>query len=252
MVCPEQIRSAREGKELVGTNPSSVEIGPDAYAAWRASILGAITEAIELRLILRLAGPLRGQKVLDVGCGDGVLTMAAAELGADVTGIDPDPRMLDAARRRSVGTTLGVRFAEGGAERLPYPDSTFDTVLAVTVLCLIPDADTAVREIARVLKPGGRLVIGELGRWNLWAAWRRIRGWFGSRTWRHARFRTVNELRALAEGANLSVIDAQSAVFYPPIAILARLIAPADGWLGRKISVGAAFHAIAAAKLRSQ
>ena len=233
---------------MVEANPSTVEIGPEAYTAWRASILGAITEAIELRLILRLAGPLRGQKVLDVGCGDGVLSLAAAEQGADVTGVDPDARMLDAARRRSVGATLAVRFAEGRVERLPFPDSTFDAVLAVTVLCFVPDADTAVREMARVLKPGGRLVIGELGRWNLWAAWRRIRGWFGSRTWRHAWFRTMYELRMLAEGANLSVIDAQSAVFYPPVAILARLIAPADGWLGRKISIGAAFHALAAAK----
>lgn len=71
---------------------------------------------------------------------------------------------------------------------MPFPDASFDFVLAGTVLCFLRDAQAALREISRVLVPGGRLVIGELGRWTAWAAGRRIRGWQGDPTWRRARF----------------------------------------------------------------
>ena len=64
-------------------------------------------------------------------------------------------------------------------------------------------------EMRRVLgsteRPGGRLVIGELGRWSLWAAIRRVRGWLGSPTWRAARFRSASDLRALVQGADTTI-----------------------------------------------
>ncbi|WP_137128515.1 hypothetical protein [Roseomonas sp. HF4] len=59
--------------------------------------------------------------------------------------------------------------------------------------------------MARVLRPGGRLVIGELGRWSLWAARDRIRGWLGSRLWRRSAFHSAADLRRAAEGAGLLV-----------------------------------------------
>jgi predicted RNA methylase len=76
-------------------------IGPGAYTSWRATSLGAITEALELRLILDLMGELQGARVLEAGCGDGTLVCAAASRGAEVTGVDPDPAMLAAARSRA-------------------------------------------------------------------------------------------------------------------------------------------------------
>ncbi len=100
--------------------------------------------------------------------------------------------------------------------------------------------------MARVLRPGGRLVLGELGRWSLWAMIRRLRGWFGSATWTAARFRTASELRALVEQAGLSVTTICGAVFYPPIGRLARTLAPFDPWLGRLTTIGAAFIALCA------
>ena len=81
------------------TPPSAGQFGPDIYAAWHLSSLGEITDALELRLILRLVGPLQGQSVLDVGCGDGTLALVYARRGAGrVSGCDPDPRMIDRAR----------------------------------------------------------------------------------------------------------------------------------------------------------
>jgi SAM-dependent methyltransferase len=221
-------------------------IGPEAYASWRATPLGSITEKIEQRLILDMMGDLAGRRVLDAGCGDGALVCAAASRGAEVTGIDLDPAMLATARSRAVAAGLQARFLEGRVERLPFPDASFDVVASVTVLCFVLDAAGGVREMARVLRPGGRLVLGELGRWSLWAAIRRMRGWLGSATWRSARFRTAAELRALAGQAGLSVTAIRGAVYYPPVGLLARALAPIDSWFGRLTTFGAAFIALGA------
>ena len=117
------------------------------------------------------------------------------------------------------------------------------------VLCFVPDAAGAVREMARVLRPSGRLVLGELGRWSLWAAIRRMRGWLGSSTWRAAQFRTAADFRTLAEQAGLSVTAIRGAVYYPPLGLLARALAPIDSWLGGLKTFGAAFVALSAVSL---
>ena len=226
----------------------TIDIGPQAYAAWRATSLGALTERLELRLMLDLLGDLAGARVLDIGCGDGALVRAFAARGASVTGVDPDPAMLEAARRPTAEADVPATFLEGRAENLPFPDAAFDVVTAMTVLCFVPDAKGAVYEMARVLRPGGRLVLGELGRWSFWAARRRLRGWLGSPTWKAARFWDAGELRNLAEAAGLKVTATRGTIFYPPAGSLARLLAPIDPWLGRRTTIGAAFIAVAAAR----
>lgn len=228
----------------------TVAIGPAPDVAWRNSGLGAITEALEQRGILELVGGAAGLRVLDAGCGDGGLACELAANGAEVTGVDAEPAMLLAARERASSAGIDVAFVESRLERLPFADDSFEVVVAVTVLCFVPDASAAVRELARVLRPGGRLVIGELGRYSVWAAIRRIRGWLGSRTWRAARFRTASDLRALAGQAGLTVEAVRGSVFYPPVALAARAMAPLDRRLGRRRTVGAAFVAVAASKPR--
>ncbi|HEX9841839.1 MAG TPA: class I SAM-dependent methyltransferase [bacterium] len=223
-------------------------VGPEDYQHWRASPLGAVTEALEQALVFRMAGPLAGRRVLDVGCGDGDWALAAARQGAQVVGVDASLPMIEAARVRARDAALDVRFQQGDAMALPFEHDRFDGVLAVTVLCFVPDAPAALREMARVLVPGGRLVLGELGRWNAWGALRRLRAWRGSQLWRTVSFRTVGELRALACDAGLKVEQVRGAVFYPPLARAARLMAPIDARLGTLTTLGAAFIAVAAVK----
>jgi SAM-dependent methyltransferase len=206
------------------------------------------TEAIEQELILDLLGEIGGRHVLEIGCGDGALACALALRGAEVVGLDPNPAMLSAARSRAAEDGIVPTFVEGRIERLPFPDASFDTVIAVTVLCFVRDATGAVREMARVLRPGGQIVVGELGRWSVWAAFRRVRGWFGSPTWRAARFHTANGLRALFERNGLSLSVVRGAVYYPPIGVFARVLAPVDRWPARIGSFGAAFIAAAGRK----
>ena len=177
---------------------------------------------------------------------DGALVCTAAARGAVATGFDPDPAMLAAARMRAAGAHVQAAFVEGRIEQIPFADASFDIVVATTVLCFLADASGAVREMARVLRPGGRLVLGELGRCSFWAMIRRVRGWRGAETWKAARFRTAGELRTLAESAGLSVTVIRGAVYYPPIGTLARVLAPFDPWLGRVTTFGAAFVALQA------
>jgi len=225
------------------------QFGPDTYAAWRISSLGEIVESLEHRLILRMTGPLRGRTVLDVGCGDGTLAAVFAGDGAArVVGCDPDARMIARARARagSGGNRLDLAIAR--SQCLPFPDASFDVVTCITVLAFVPDANAAIAEMARVLRPGGKLVIGDLNKWSYWAARRRIRSWLGAKLWRGARFRTARQLAAMLRDAGLVVDATAGAIFFPPWTALARLCAPCDAQLGNATTLGAAFVAVQAEK----
>jgi SAM-dependent methyltransferase len=115
--------------------PRSGQFGPGVYAAWRVSSLGEITEALEHRVILRLAGPLQGRSVLDVGCGDGTLALVLARNGAAcVSGCDPDPRMVARAMAQAARCDPRIDLAVARSQALPFPDNRFDVVTCITVL----------------------------------------------------------------------------------------------------------------------
>lgn len=219
------------------------------YAEWRASRLGRITDALEKRLFATMIGPVDGKRLLDVGCGDGVLAIGFARRGAAVTGVDLDPAMLDAARAKA-RALAAAEFIEANAVALPFKDEAFDIVYASALLCVAPDRGRIVREIARVMKPGGRVVIGDLGAHSIWNAIRRLKGLLGNRNWRDAHFFTRGELFALLRQAGLKPEAARGAIFYPPSAFAAAAMAGLDPVLGRLTTIGAAF--IAAAGIKPQ
>jgi ubiquinone/menaquinone biosynthesis C-methylase UbiE len=220
-----------------------------SYARWRSSRLGQITDAIERRLLFAMLDPVAGKTVLDVGCGDGELAADLARRGAIVTALDADITMIAAARRRSAPpASMPLGLIVGEAEKLPFDNDTFDRVVAVTLLCFVDDARKAIAEMARVLRPGGRLVVCELGYWSLWAAQRRIRGWLGNPIWRNRSFWTAGELRNFAQVAGLTEIAIRGAIHYPPFGLAAKLLASVDLCMGRHATFGSAFLALSATK----
>jgi ubiquinone/menaquinone biosynthesis C-methylase UbiE len=152
--------------------------------------------------------------------------------------------IVEAARQEAA-----VKYLLSGVERLPFRDSSFDLVTIITVLAFVAEPELALREIARMLKSGGWLVLGDLGRWSTWALSRRLRGWLGlAPLWKTPHFRTAAELRKAVQAAGFRVERVAGAVYYPRCRLLARLIAPVDLVLGRFTTFGAAFLAIRAKK----
>lgn len=221
---------------------------PDAYADWRHCTLGQITDLLEERLLIDRIGLVRGLRILDVGCGDGVLATRLAKDGARVTSIDASADMIAAARRRAKAEGVEIDLVEGDAGDLPFPAGHFDCVVSVATLCFVDEPRSTIREMVRVLKPGGRLILGELGRRNLWAAQRRVKGWLGSKLWNAAHFRSRGDLIDLATEARLTDTTVTGTVFYPPFGWAARAMAPIDLWLGRSTTLGAAFLVVSALK----
>jgi ubiquinone/menaquinone biosynthesis C-methylase UbiE len=194
---------------------TSFPVGPDVYDAWYRTPLGAAAHRIELAAIERLAAPRGGERALDAGCGSGIWSAWLAERGLDVTGLDRDASMLAAARRR----LRAARFVEGDLTALPFDDEQFDLALAVTVFTFLDQGERtrAAGELLRVLRPGGRLIIGDLARLSLWAAQRRLKAWRGSATWKSARFVSALELRRLLLTAGAERVGTRYALYLPPL-----------------------------------
>jgi SAM-dependent methyltransferase len=98
-----------------------------------------------------------GQRVLDVGCGTGVVALAAARTGAHVTGLDLTPELLARARENAAIAGAEIDWYEGDAEALPFKDASFDVVVSQFGHIFAPRPEVATREMLRVLKPGGTI-----------------------------------------------------------------------------------------------
>ena len=105
---------------MVGSQPTDAMT--ESYARWRSSRLGQITDGLEQQLLFELIGSVASKTLLDVGCGDGALASELARRGAIVTGLDADPAMIAAARRRTKIEGTQLHLVEGQAERLPFND----------------------------------------------------------------------------------------------------------------------------------
>ncbi len=128
---------------------------------WGSGPYQAITETltdIHDAVVERLA-PEPGDRWLDLACGTGAIAERAAAAGANVTGIDLAPVLIDTAKERAADTGLEIDYAVGDAEQLDLPDAGFDKVSSTCGIMFAPDHEAAAGELARVTAPGGRIAL---------------------------------------------------------------------------------------------
>lgn len=109
----------------------------------------------QLLEVLDFLKPLKGKSILDVGCAKGRFVKTLQERGANVAGIDPTEKFIEVAQKN----VKNALFKIGSATDIPFPDRTFDGVLCLEVIEHIPDTELAIREMIRVLKPRGKIII---------------------------------------------------------------------------------------------
>lgn len=176
-----------------------------AYDAWYVSPRGRTVLELEERCVRALLDGAT-HPWLDLGTGSGRF---GADAGADV-GLDPARELLRLAADRMPSVILGV------AEAVPIRDGSLGAVLSVAVFEFLPDPETAMREVARTLRPGGRFVVGFFPRGSAWALAYAEQGRDEGSVFHGAHFFTLDELWRLAATAGLSSDGVRSTLLEAP------------------------------------
>jgi 2-polyprenyl-6-hydroxyphenyl methylase/3-demethylubiquinone-9 3-methyltransferase len=164
--------------------------------------------------------PLAGLRVLDVGCGGGLIAEPLARLGAQVTGLDPAPETIEAARRHAAGQNLDIDYRAGRVEELAADAAAFDAVVCLEVIEHVPDVAVFLETCAKLVRPGGLMLLSTLNR-TLKAYLLAIIGaeyilrWLPVGTHQWDRFVTPEELTRHLRAAGLAAPVVKGLVYNP-------------------------------------
>jgi len=145
----------------VSAAPDYVAIKSRQQATWASGDFGIIGTTLQIvgESLCEAVDLRAGERVLDVAAGNGNATLAAARRFAGVTSTDYVPALLERGRARAAADGFDVTFEVADAEALPYADASYDVVLSTFDVMFAPDQSRASRELLRVARPGGRIVI---------------------------------------------------------------------------------------------
>lgn len=184
--------------------------------------LGYITTQIaaEFGRDLKASRPFEGLRLLDIGCGGGLLSEPMARLGATVVGADAAEKNIEVARLHAAQVGLEIDYRAETAEALLAAGESFDVVLALEIVEHVADPPGFVRSCHDLLKPGGLLVMSTLNRTMrsfgaaiIGAEW--VMRWLPKGTHEWSRFITPDELATMMDRAGLRVVDRKGMVFNP-------------------------------------
>ncbi len=180
------------------------------YDAWYDTKLGRFVDEVETKLAFDMLRPLRGQCMLDVGCGTGNFSFKLVGAGCTVTGIDVSKNMLEKARSKA--DTQEVSFLEMDAHELDFPGGTFDGVISMAVFEFLERPEQALDEMLRVVKPGGHVVVGTINRDSPWGKLYTGEGMKDS-VYRYAKFKTKEYMGNLRKDC---LVHVKTCLFVPP------------------------------------
>lgn len=162
------MRNTEASRQLSLLPPSALlRTGPVDHADWNyRPVIGAV-QRIRFRLVCRLLGNRQFNRLLEIGYGSGVFMPELAKRSSELHGLDPHPMPREV---EAVLLQHGVkaRLMTGTAESLPYEDAFFDCVVSVSAIEYVEDIDRACRELIRVLRPGGSVIIATPGVSPIW------------------------------------------------------------------------------------
>lgn len=150
-----------EKTDMQTSAPDFAQLKSGMKATWMAGDFGQIarfTEQAGEEFVSRI-GIQPGAKVLDIACGTGNTAIPAAKTGASITGVDIAGNLLEQARKRAESHNLKIRFEEGDAESLSFPDHSFDVVLTMFGAMFAPRPEKVASEMIRVCRPGGTIAM---------------------------------------------------------------------------------------------
>lgn len=134
-----------------------------ARQAESLSVAAAFTDVEVLEKIRAATAPTRTMRILDLGCGPGIVSALLAPHAKEVVGFDLTPEMLEKARQRCQAAGLSnVRFDLGPAENLPFPDGNFDAVVTRLTIHHFPDPRQVMGEIVRTTRPAGKVIVADV------------------------------------------------------------------------------------------
>lgn len=152
-----------------------IRTGPVDHADWNYRPLIGTVQRIRFRLVRTLLGTRQYDRVLEIGYGSGVFLPELAKRSASLYGIDPHPMPREVEQAlKAHGVTASL--TSGSAESLPWPDGHFDCAVSVSAIEYVPDIDLACRELIRVLRPGGVVIIATPGVSPIWDMALRLTG----------------------------------------------------------------------------
>jgi ubiquinone/menaquinone biosynthesis C-methylase UbiE len=169
---------------------------PEKYDEWFETAMGRLVKSYEGQLVLSMLRPSHNEFILDAGCGTGIFTEDILERGVRVVGLERSRPMLV----RTLSKTRGRRFlpVQGDMRRLPFTDGSFDKAVSITAIEFIENAKVAVKEMFRVTRPGGTIVVATLNSLSPWALKRMEAAKKGHPIFSHAVFRSPEELAGLS------------------------------------------------------
>ncbi|WP_182085182.1 bifunctional 2-polyprenyl-6-hydroxyphenol methylase/3-demethylubiquinol 3-O-methyltransferase UbiG [Aureimonas sp. ME7] len=169
---------------------------------------------------LRSLTPFQGLRMLDIGCGGGLIAEPLARLGAEVMGADASATNIEVARLHAEQSGLSIDYRAETAEALESAGERFDVVLALEVVEHVADVDLFLRSAARMVKPGGLLFVATINRTAKAMAFaiigaEYVLGWLPKGTHQYSKLVRPNEIEAPVQAEGLRLIDETGVVYHP-------------------------------------
>ena len=173
------------------------------YDQWYNSKLGSLVDKVETELAFKLLKPEKGMKILDVGCGTGNFSIKLAEMGCKVVSIDISEEMLNTARSK-VREGLDIEFNLMDAYDIKFDDEEFDGVISMAAFEFIYEPQKTYKEMYRVLKKGGNLLIGTINKDSKWGEFYLSKEVQENSVFKYADFKSLEDLKGLGEREAIS------------------------------------------------